>query len=61
MLFSMFVIGPAMKGGCVTRRKHQAGSRYFNWEVVTVQWGYSELFAGRVQILLSITCVAIQV
>jgi len=29
--------GPAIWGGCVTRRKHRAGSRYFSQKVVTVQ------------------------
>jgi hypothetical protein len=34
---------------------------YFSWEIVTVQGGYGALFAVRVQILLSITRVAVQV
>ena len=37
--------GPAIKGGCVTRRKHRAGSWYFSRETVTVQGGYGALFA----------------
>jgi hypothetical protein len=41
--------GPAIKGGCVTRRKHRAGSRYFSQEAVTVQGGYGALFAVMVQ------------
>ena len=53
--------GPAIWGGCVTRRKHQAGSRYFSQKAVTVQGGYGALFAVMVQILLSITRVAVQV
>jgi len=53
--------GPAIWGGCVTRRKHRAESWYFSREVVTVQGGYGALFAVRVQILLSITSVAVQV
>jgi hypothetical protein len=52
--------GPAIKGGCVTRRKHRAESRFFSRETVTVQGGYGALFAVMVQILLSITSVAVQ-
>ena len=37
--------GPAIKGGCVTRRKHRAGSWYFSRKIVTVQGGYGALFA----------------
>jgi hypothetical protein len=51
--------GPAIKGGCVTRRQHRAGSWYFSRENVTVQGGYGALFAVMVQILLSITSVAV--
>jgi hypothetical protein len=29
--------GPAIWGGCVTRREHWAGSRYFSQKAVTVQ------------------------
>jgi len=36
--------GPAIKGGCVTRRKHRAGSWYFSREIVTVQGGYGMCF-----------------
>jgi hypothetical protein len=39
--------GPAIKGGCVTRRKHRAGSWYFSRETVTVQGGYGALFANQ--------------
>jgi len=52
--------GPAIKGGCVTRRKHRAESWYFSHETVTVQGGYGALFAVMVQVLLSITSVAVQ-
>jgi hypothetical protein len=52
--------GPAIWGGCVTRREHRAESWYFSREVVTVQGGYGALFAVMVQILLSITRVAVQ-
>ena len=58
---SMNANGPAIWGGCVTRRKHRAGSWYFSQKTVTVQGGYGALFAVRVQILLSITRVAVQV
>ena len=50
--------GPAIKGGCVTRRKHRAESWFFSREIVTVQGGYGVLFAVMVQILLSTTRVA---
>ena len=53
--------GPAIWGGCVTRRKHREGSWYFSQKAVTVQGGYGALFAVRVQVLLSITRVAVQV
>ena len=36
--------GPAIKGGCVTRRKHRAESRYFSQKTVTVQGGYGTCF-----------------
>ena len=57
----MFANGPAIWGGCVTRRKHRVESWYFSQKVVTVQGGYGALFAIRVQSLLSITSVAVQV
>jgi hypothetical protein len=53
--------GPAIWGGCVTRRSIRAGSRYFSQKTVTVQGGYGALFAVQVQILLNITRVAVQV
>jgi len=46
--------GPAIKGGCVTRRQHRAGSRYFSQKTVTVQGGYGALFAVMVQVLWAI-------
>ena len=52
--------GPAIKGGCVTRRKHRAASWYFSREMVPVQGGFGALFAVMVQILLSIVSVAAQ-
>jgi hypothetical protein len=53
--------GPAIKGGCVTRRKHRFESWYFSREAVTVQGGYGALFAFQVQVLMSIMSVAVQV
>ena len=53
--------GPAIWGGCVTRRSDRAGTINFSQKAVTVQGGYGALFAVRVQILLSITRVVIQV
>jgi hypothetical protein len=53
--------GPAIKGGCVTRRQHRAGSWYFSQESVTVQGGYDALFAVQVQGWLSFTRVAVQI
>jgi hypothetical protein len=56
----IFANGPAIWGGCVTRREHRAESWYFSQKAVTVQGGYGALFAVMVQILLSITRVAVQ-
>jgi hypothetical protein len=53
--------GPAIWGGCVTRRQHRPGPVFFSQKAVTVQGGYGALFAVMVQILLSITSVAVQV
>ena len=36
--------GPAIWGGCVTRRQHRAGSWYFSHKTVTVQGGYGTCF-----------------
>ena len=52
--------GPAIWGGCFTRRKHRAGSWYFSQKSVTVQGGYGALFAVRVQILLRAGAIAVQ-
>ena len=55
--------GPAIWGGCVTRRKHRHGPgtpRQRGHKTVPVQGGYGALFAVRVQILLNITRVAVQ-
>jgi hypothetical protein len=53
--------GPAIWGGCVTRRSIRAWSLYFSREAVTVQGGYGVLFAVMVQILLRAGAVAVQV
>jgi negative regulator of replication initiation len=53
--------GPAIKGGCVTRREHRTESRYFSQKTVTVQGGYGVLFAVMVQILLRAGAIAVQV
>jgi hypothetical protein len=44
MLFIISPNGPAIKGGCVTRRQHRAGSWFFSREIVTVQGGYGTCF-----------------
>ena len=36
--------GPAIWGGCVTRRKHRSESWYFSQKTVTVQGGYGTCF-----------------
>ena len=36
--------GPAIWGGCVTRRQHRVGSRYFSQKAVMVQGGYGTCF-----------------
>jgi len=53
--------GPAIWGGCVTRRSIRAESLYFSQKTVTVQGGYGALFAVMVQILLSAGAIAVQV
>ena len=53
--------GPAIWGGCVTRRRIQAGSWYFSQKAVTVQGGYGVVFAIRVQVLIEDTGVAVQI
>jgi hypothetical protein len=45
----IFTNGPAIKGGCVTRRKHRAESWYFSREAVTVRGEYGVSFAVKVQ------------
>jgi len=38
--------GPAIWGGCVTRRQHRAEAMYFSHETVTVQGGYGTCFCS---------------
>jgi hypothetical protein len=38
--------GPAIWGGCVTRRKHRAGSWYFRCVTIPVQGGYGTCFCS---------------
>ena len=52
--------GPAIKGGCVTRRRIRAESRYFSYETVPVQGGYGALCASHGTNFLAYTGVAVQ-
>jgi len=52
--------GPAIKGGCVTRRRIRVESPYFSHEAVTVQGGYGALFASHGTYFLAYTGVAVQ-
>jgi len=52
--------GPAIWGGCVTRRSIRAESWYFSQKAITVQGGYGALFAVMVQILLRAGAIAVQ-
>ena len=38
--------GPAIWGGCVTRRSNRSRSRYFSQKTVTVQGGYGTCFCS---------------
>jgi hypothetical protein len=60
-MLQMLPNGPAIWGGCVTRRKHRSRPVFFSQKAVTVQGGYGALFAVMVQNFLSITRVAVQV
>ena len=53
--------GPAIKGGCVTRRKHRAESWYFSQKAVTVQGGYGVVFANPGTSFVEAGRVAVQV
>jgi hypothetical protein len=57
---SMNANGPAIWGGCITRRSIRAGSWYFSQKTVTVQGGDGALFAVMVQILLNAGAIAVQ-
>jgi len=46
--------GPAIWGGCVTRRKHRAGHGHGSRETVTVPGGYGAVFAVRAQVIWDI-------
>jgi hypothetical protein len=61
VMFKLKHNGPAIWGGCVTRRKHRPRPEFFSQKTVTVQGGYGALFAVQVQNWLSITRVALQV
>jgi hypothetical protein len=52
--------GPAIWGGCVTRRQHRHKTVPVDHKAAPVQGGYGAVFAIQVQSLLSITRVAIQ-
>ena len=53
--------GPAIWGGCVTRRKHRSRSRYFSQNAVTVQGGYGVVFANPGTSFVEAGRVAVQV
>jgi hypothetical protein len=53
--------GPAIWGGCVTRRSIRAGSRYFSQKPVTVQGGYGVVFANPGTSFVEAGRVAVQV
>jgi hypothetical protein len=53
--------GPAIKGGCVTRRKHRADPGTLAAKQSRCKEGKARVFAVQVQILLNITRVAVQV
>jgi hypothetical protein len=57
--------GPAIWGGCVTRRKHRAVPSTRDGTLARklsrCQEGMARVFAVQVQVLLSITRVAVQV
>jgi hypothetical protein len=45
----MFANGPAIWGGCVTRRRHRYKAVPAGYKAVTVQGGYGVVFAIPVQ------------
>jgi len=53
--------GPAIKGGCVTRRPSGQVMLFFSGSIVTVGTeGMARVFAVQVQSILSYTSVAVQ-
>jgi hypothetical protein len=53
--------GPAIWGGCVTRREHRSRSRFFSQKAVTVQGGYGVVFANPGISFIEAGRVAVQV
>jgi hypothetical protein len=53
--------GPAIWGGCVTRRRHRYKAVPVGYKAVTVQGGYGVVFAILVQILKSTGGIAVLV
>jgi hypothetical protein len=58
---SIFTNGPAIWGGCVTRRSIRQGPGTLARKLSRCKEGMARVFAVQVQILLSITRVAVQV
>jgi hypothetical protein len=52
--------GPAIKGGCVTRRQHRFDPVSLATKLSRCKKGMARVFAVQVQTLLSITSVAVQ-
>jgi len=61
MLLVITPNGPAIWGGCVTRRSIRSGSRYFSQKAVTVQGGYGVVFANPGTSFIEAGRVAVQV
>jgi hypothetical protein len=53
--------GPAIWGGCVTRRKHRSRPVFFSRKAVTVQGGYGVVFANPGTSFIEAGSVAVQV
>jgi hypothetical protein len=53
--------GPAIKGGCVTRRQHRADPGTLARKLSRCKEGMARVFAVRVQSWLNITRVAVQI
>jgi hypothetical protein len=52
--------GPAIKGGCVTRREYRLNPGTLARKLSRCKEGMARVFAVQVQILLNITSVAVQ-